>query len=70
MRMKILSVAIAAQALSGPSDQVTNVVLQNRCPFDFSEHLTIQDDPVALRWVLSALGRSGPANPALRPSCA
>jgi len=58
-----------SQALSGPSDQVTNVVLQTRCPFDVSEHLTIPDDPVTLRWVLSALGRSGPANPALRPSC-
>jgi triacylglycerol esterase/lipase EstA (alpha/beta hydrolase family) len=58
-----------SQALSGPSSQVTNVVLQNRCPFDISEHLTIPDDPVTLRWVLNALGRSGPANPSLRPSC-
>jgi len=59
-----------SQALSGPSSQVTNVVLQDRCPFDFSEHLTIPDDPVTLRWVLNALGRSGPADPSLRPSCA
>jgi alpha-beta hydrolase superfamily lysophospholipase len=58
-----------SQALSGPSSQVTNVVLQNRCPFDISEHLTIPDDPVALRWVLNALGRSGPADPSFRPSC-
>jgi triacylglycerol esterase/lipase EstA (alpha/beta hydrolase family) len=58
-----------SQALSGPSSQVTNVVLQTRCPFDISEHLTIPDDPVTLRWVLNALGRSGPANPSLRPSC-
>ncbi len=58
-----------SQALSGPSSQVTNVVLQNRCPFDISEHLTIPDDPVTARWVLNALGRSGPADPSLRPSC-
>ena len=59
-----------SQALSGPSSQVTNVVLQNRCPFDISEHLTIPDDPATLQWVLNALGRSGPANPAFRPVCA
>jgi triacylglycerol esterase/lipase EstA (alpha/beta hydrolase family) len=59
-----------SQALFGPSSQVTNVVLQDRCPFDISEHLTIPDDPVTVRWVLNALGRSGPADPSLRPSCA
>jgi triacylglycerol esterase/lipase EstA (alpha/beta hydrolase family) len=58
-----------SQALSGPASQVTNIVLQNRCPFDISEHLTIPDDPVTLRWVLNALGRPGPASPSFRPSC-
>ena len=58
-----------SQALSGPASQVTNIVLQNRRPFDISEHLTIPDDPVTLRWVLNALGRPGPANPSFRPSC-
>jgi triacylglycerol lipase len=58
-----------SQALSGPASQVTNIVLQNRCPFDISEHLTIPDDPVTLHWVLNALGRPGPANPSFRPSC-
>lgn len=56
-----------SQALAGPS--VTNVVLQVRCPADLSEHLTIIYDPVALRWTLDALAHSGPADPALRPSC-
>jgi triacylglycerol lipase len=59
-----------SQALSGPSSQVTNVVLQNKCPFDISEHLTIPDDPATIQWVLNALGRSGPANPSFRPVCA
>ena len=58
-----------SQALNGPSSQVTNVVLQSTCPLDVSEHLTIPDDPVALRWVLNALGRSGPADPAFTPRC-
>jgi triacylglycerol lipase len=58
-----------SQALAGPSSQVTNVVLQNKCPLDISEHLTIPDDPATVSWVLNALGRSGPANPSFRPRC-
>jgi triacylglycerol esterase/lipase EstA (alpha/beta hydrolase family) len=54
-----------SQALSG----ATNVVLQDRCPLDPVEHVTIQDDPVAAQWVLNALGRPGPADPAFRPRC-
>jgi triacylglycerol esterase/lipase EstA (alpha/beta hydrolase family) len=60
----------SSQALSGPSSQVTNIVLQNKCPFDISEHLTIPSDPATMQWVLNALGRSGPANPSFRPVCA
>lgn len=58
-----------SQALAGPAAQVTNVVLQNRCPLDISEHLTIPSDPATAQWVLSALGRSGPADPGFRPRC-
>jgi triacylglycerol esterase/lipase EstA (alpha/beta hydrolase family) len=58
-----------SQALSGPSSQVTNVVLQAKCPFDISEHLSIPDDPATLGWVLNALGRTGPANPSFKPAC-
>jgi triacylglycerol esterase/lipase EstA (alpha/beta hydrolase family) len=54
-----------SQALSG----ATNVVVQDRCPLDLSEHVTLQDDPVAAQWVLNALGRSGPADPSFRPRC-
>jgi triacylglycerol lipase len=49
--------------------RVTNVLLQDRCPNDISEHLAIQGDPIAIQWVLDALGRPGPADPAFRPSC-
>jgi triacylglycerol esterase/lipase EstA (alpha/beta hydrolase family) len=58
-----------SQALAGPASQVTNVVLQNRCPLDLSEHLTIPSDPATAQWVLNALGRSGPADPGFRPRC-
>jgi triacylglycerol lipase len=56
-----------SQALAG--DTVTNVVLQNRCPTDLTEHLGIIYDPVALQWVVNALGRDGPADPGFRPRC-
>jgi triacylglycerol esterase/lipase EstA (alpha/beta hydrolase family) len=34
---------------------VTNIALQNQCPLDFSEHLSIAFDHIALRDVLNAL---------------
>ena len=36
---------------------------------DFSEHLGIIYDPVALRWIKNALARPGAADPAFRPAC-
>jgi pimeloyl-ACP methyl ester carboxylesterase len=56
-----------SQALTG--DTVTNVVLQDRCPNDLTEHNAITYDPVALQWVVNALGRDGPADPAFVPGC-
>jgi triacylglycerol lipase len=56
-----------SQALSG--DTVTNVVLQDRCPNDLTEHNAIIYDPVALQWVVNALDRSGPADPSFVPTC-
>ena len=49
--------------------QTTNVLLQDKCPPDFSEHLGIGHDPIALAWVENALGRPGPADPAFDPGC-
>jgi triacylglycerol lipase len=54
-----------SQALEG----ATNVVLQDRCPEDITDHVGIIYDPVALEWTLNALGRTGPADPAFRPTC-
>jgi pimeloyl-ACP methyl ester carboxylesterase len=56
-----------SQALSGST--VTNVVLQDRCPEDITDHVGIIYDPIALQWTLNALGRAGPADPAFRPLC-
>jgi triacylglycerol esterase/lipase EstA (alpha/beta hydrolase family) len=45
--------------LSGPA--VTNILLQDRCPFDTTGHVSIVLDPNALGWVRSALDPSVPA---------
>jgi pimeloyl-ACP methyl ester carboxylesterase len=54
-----------SQALGG----ATNVVLQDRCPEDVTDHVGIIYDPIALQWVIDALGRPGPADPAFVPLC-
>jgi triacylglycerol lipase len=54
-----------SQAVAG----ATNVVLQDRCPEDVTDHVGIIEDPIALQWVLNALGRPGPADPAFVPVC-
>jgi triacylglycerol esterase/lipase EstA (alpha/beta hydrolase family) len=48
--------------LSGP--HVTNIVLQNVCPLDQTDHIGIADDTVALHLVLNALD---PAHPQIVP---
>ena len=53
--------------LRGP--RTTNITLQAMCPLDLSGHLLIPMDGAAIRLVLNALGRRGPADPAYRPSC-
>jgi triacylglycerol esterase/lipase EstA (alpha/beta hydrolase family) len=50
--------------LSGP--EVQDILLQSQCPLDFSEHIGIVYDPVALQDVLNALG---PDDPSFAPTC-
>ena len=54
-----------SQALAG----ATNVVVQDACPLDPSDHVGLQYDPVAIQWVLNALARTGPADPEFAPDC-
>jgi pimeloyl-ACP methyl ester carboxylesterase len=54
-----------SQALAG----ATNVVLQDRCPEDITDHVGIVYDPIALQWTMNALERPGPADPAFQPTC-
>ena len=47
-----------------PGPHVTNIVLQNVCPLDQTDHIGIADDTVALHLVLNALD---PAHPQIVP---
>jgi pimeloyl-ACP methyl ester carboxylesterase len=50
--------------------QVTNVLLQDKCPNDTDEHIATAYDPVAFQWVDNALSRtSDPADPNFQPVC-
>lgn len=67
---EIVTETPTSQFLAGSPDEVTNVLLQDACPADQSEHILLTDDPVVLQWVEHALARPGPADPAFRPVCA
>lgn len=66
-RYDVVVTPYTSALLSGGS--TTNVVVQDQCPGRLVEHLGIIYDPVALAWTRSALGRPGPADPALLPPC-
>ena len=53
---------------AGP--RTTNVTIQDSCARDTAEHVFIPMSRTAIAWVLNALERRGPADPAFRPGCA
>lgn len=58
-----------SQALDGPEDQVTNLVLQDLCPRDPFAHDQSPNDPVVHQIVLDALDHDGPASKDVSPTC-
>ena len=50
--------------------EVANVLLQEECGLHVVDHLTLALDPLVRDWVLSALGRSGPADLSRSIDCA
>jgi pimeloyl-ACP methyl ester carboxylesterase len=49
--------------------RVVNVLLQDRCPGDLTDHVLFPEDKVAVQWMLNAFGRRGPADPRFTPDC-
>ena len=56
-------------AFLAPGPQSTNILLQDRCPTDSAEHLTIPMDQQAIAWTLEAFHHDGPANAAAPIGC-
>ena len=54
--------------LAGGSN-TANILLQDACPGEVIDHHFMPHDRLAQRWVLQALDRRGPADPARPPSC-
>ena len=52
-----------------PGRRSTNVVLQDRCPSDPADHVTIPMDQQAIAWVLNAFDHRGPANKTAKIGC-
>ena len=52
-----------------PGARSTDVTLQDRCPADTAEHLSIPSDPQAIAWTLEAFHHAGPADPQARIGC-
>lgn len=49
--------------------RVRNVLLQDRCPTDATDHIGIIHDGVAIEYMLRALGRPGPVDAGHQPDC-
>lgn len=59
-----------SQFLVGPTKQVTNITIQDKCPADVFEHDQTPNDPVVHQFVANALSQpSGPADPSYQPNC-
>lgn len=58
-----------SQLLEGRAQDVTNLLIQEKCPLDVVEHDQAPNDPVVHRMVLQALDEDGPADPAHQPVC-
>ncbi len=56
--------------LSPDDENVTNVLLQDKCPSNLDDHVGVAYDRAVFQWVDNALSRtSDPANPGFRPAC-
>lgn len=66
---EIVTETPTSQFLAGSPDEVTNVLIQDKCPANTAEHILLTDDLVVLQWVEHALARPGPADPGFAPTC-
>jgi triacylglycerol lipase len=58
-----------ASEFLAPGPRTANILLQDACPAHVIDHHEMPNDPLAFRWTIQALERTGPADPAEPPSC-
>ncbi|GAA4017653.1 alpha/beta fold hydrolase [Allokutzneria multivorans] len=59
--------SLATQALTGPPGRVSNVVIQDSCPLDFTGHGQMTHAWTTVKWAVNALRNNGLADPAYKP---
>ena len=52
-----------------PGPASTNIVIQDSCALDGSEHLSVIFSQTTIKWTLNALNREGPADPTAPIAC-
>lgn len=58
---------VAAQSPAGPTDRVTSLIVQDRCPGVRLDHVALPGDPRVIAWVTSALAAQGRPDPSAFP---
>jgi triacylglycerol lipase len=54
---------VASQMPAGPTDRVRSLVVQDQCPGESLEHITMPADPGVIAWTLDALATTGAPDP-------
>jgi len=54
---------VAAQVPQGPADRVSSVLVQDNCPAELVDHVSLRADPGVLAWVVDALQTGGSPDP-------
>jgi triacylglycerol lipase len=55
---------VAAQVPQGPADRVTSIQVQDSCPAEQIDHVSLRANPGVLSWVIDALQTGGSPDPA------
>ena len=54
---------VASQVPTGPADRVRSILVQDQCPGEVIDHISLPADPGAIGWTLDALNTDGTPEP-------
>jgi triacylglycerol lipase len=55
---------VASQVPNGPADRVRSLLVQDQCPGEVVDHISLSADPGVIAWTVDALNNGGAPNPA------